>query len=111
MRTEVGICHSGVVEDSVVPAYDAVPLRQFLRDPVTFQHYDATFLGNLGDHSRRHTSDDAQLQKHLSSKPKYFTINICWLVVVALPLFSAVPADSKSDHQSLSNKTGIRDIN
>jgi hypothetical protein len=30
IRTEIGIYHSGVAEESVVPAYDAVPLRQFL---------------------------------------------------------------------------------
>jgi hypothetical protein len=86
IRTEVGVYHSGVAEESVVPAYDAVPLRQFLLDPFTLQDYDDTFLGNVGNHSRRHTPEDVQPQKHLSSKPKYITINVCWLVVVALPL-------------------------
>jgi len=100
------VCHSGVAEESVVPAYDAVPLHQFLGDPFTLQHYDATFLGNVGDHSRRHTPEDVHPQEQLSSKPRYIKINICWLIVVALSLLNAaVPADSERGHRSLSNNT------
>jgi hypothetical protein len=51
IRTEVGIYHSGVAEDSSVPAYDTVPLRQIRWHLFILRDYDATFRENVGDHS------------------------------------------------------------